>query len=304
MTRSMLLRTRSVVTSALLGAALLATACGTTREAEFEVAEPAEASAEAKDAASAVVADGDAAWAERIDRAKLEVALAKWEEASKTAPSAEVFVKLARGHYFLADAFYAVEGNEEKRDAHYTLGLGFAEKAIALSAPDYVAALKGGEKVEAAVLKAPPEAVPSLYWQATNLGKWAASKGFATRLKYKDDIKATMLHVKSLDDMYFFAGPWRYFGGFEAATAGLAGGDLNKSKENFEMAIQRAPNYLGTKVLYADMYATKANDKDLYKRLLEEVLAADPKAEPEAEPENVREQEKAKGLLAKIDDVF
>jgi len=290
--------------STLIVGACASVGCGTTREQEFEVAEPVEATPEAKDAATGLVGEGDAAWAERVDRAKLETALAKWEEASKSAPTAELYVKLARGHYFLADGFYAVEGNEEKRDAHYTLGLGFAEKAIALSAPDYVAALKAGEKVETAVLKAPPEAVPSLYWQATNLGKWAASKGFATRLKYKDDIKATMLHVKSLDENYFFAGPWRYFGGFEAATAGLAGGDLNKSKENFEQAIQKAPNYLGTKVLYADMYATKTNDKDLYKKLLEEVVAADPNAEPEAMPENVREQEKAKGLLAKIDDVF
>ena len=143
-----------------------------------------------------------------------------------------------------------------------------------------------------------------MYWQSTNLGKWAASKGFATKLKYKDAIAATMKHVKSLDEKFFYAAPWRYFGAFEAATAGLAGGDLAKSKVNFETAIEMAPAYLGTKVLFATYYCTKAQEKDLYEKLLKEVIAADPTVDPAIEPENLREIEKAKQALAKIDDEF
>ena len=65
-----------------------------------------------------------------------------------------------------------------------------------------------------------------------------------------------------------------------------------------------APNYLGTKVLWADYLAKKNNDKETYKRLLEEVLAADPNIDPEIAPENRAEQEKAKQLLAEIDNTF
>lgn len=281
------------------------TACGTTREAAYRSEQPAEPADEtAKSAADGLIAEGDAAWEQRKDRAQLEAAIAKWTEAAASAPSGELYVKLSRAHYFLGDAWYAVEGDAENRDAHYTEGLTYAEKAMGLLAPDFVAAVEGGEDHETAILKAPPEAVPAMYWQATNLGKWAASKGFATRLKYKDSVAATMKHVKSLDENYFYAAPWRYFGAFEAATAGLAGGDLEKSKANFEKAIEMAPNYLGTKVLFATYYCTKAQDKELYAKLLNEVIAADPTVDPAIEPENIREIEKAKQALAKIDEEF
>lgn len=285
-------------------ASLMTAACGTTREAQYDVTPAEAATAESSDAAGGMIEEGDALWAERSDKEKLMAAIAKWEEAAKASPTGDLYVKLSRGHYFLADGHYGVEGDEVKRDEHYTIGLGYAEKATALLAPDFVAAIQGGEKHETAILKANPEAVPALYWQATNLGKWAASKGFATRIKYKDEIKATMLHVKSMDDAFFYSAPYRYFGAFEAATAGLAGGDLGKSRENFEIAVQRAPNYLGTKVLWAEYLCTKEQDKETYKRLLDEVLAADPTVDPAIEPENRAEQRKAKKLLEKIDDEF
>jgi hypothetical protein len=143
-----------------------------------------------------------------------------------------------------------------------------------------------------------------MYWYATNLGKWAASKGFATRLRYKDDIKATMDHVKSLDEMYFYAAPWRYFGSFEAVTAGIAGGSLEKSETNFKKAIELAPNYFGAKVLWAEYLCTKKQDKATFKQLLDEVIAADAKVDPAIAPENTIEQLKARKLLAEIDEKF
>jgi tetratricopeptide (TPR) repeat protein len=278
--------------------------CGTTREAQYRSEQPAAVDESAKGASEGLIAEGDAAWEQRKDKAQLELAIAKWTEAAAGAPSGELYVKLSRAHYFLGDAWYAVEGDAEKRDAHYTEGLTWAEKAMGMVAPDFVAAVEGGEDHETAILKAPPEAVPAMYWQATNLGKWAASKGFATRLKYKDSIAATMKHVKSLDENFFYAAPWRYFGAFEAATAGLAGGDLEKSKANFEKSIEMAPAYLGTKVLFATYYCTKAQNKELYEKLLNEVIAADPAVDPAIEPENIREIVKAKQALAAIDEEF
>lgn len=288
-----------LVTSFVVGAG-----CATTREASWKDEAPKTASAEGAEKAAALVAEGDEAWKGRADRAQLEKALQKWEEAAALAPSAELYVKLSRGHYLLGDGFHAVEDNAEMRDKEYEIGLAWAERAVKLAAPEYVQAVEGGAKHKDAIRKAPKEAVPAMYWWATNLGKWAASKGFATRLKYKDDIKATMEHVKALDEGYFYAAPWRYFGAFEAVTAGLAGGDLKKSEENFAKAVALAPNYLGTKVLWAEFLATKTQDKATYEKLLKEVLAADPAVDPEIEPENRIEQKKAQKLLAKIDDAF
>ena len=300
---------------ALLSSAALSlcAGCATTHQSNWQDKPAApEASADAR--ASALIAQADALWEARADRAQLEAAIAKWEEAAAAAPRAETAAKLARGHYLLGDGFMALADDIVGRDAEYQKGLDWATTALKLSAPDFAAAMAGGAKHADVITKAPKESVAAMYWYASNLGKWAASKGFATRIKYKDDIKATMLHVKSLDESYFFAGPWRYFGAFEALTAGIAGGDLNKSKENFAKAVTMAPSYLGTKVLWAELLCVKLqgdsdsdgnNDgKVQFQKLLDEVIAADANADPTIAPENGLEQQKAKKLLAKIDDLF
>jgi hypothetical protein len=256
------------------------------------------------DAATAAVTEGDAAWEARGDKAKLTEAITKWEAAFEKAPSAELAAKLSRAHYLLGDGYLALEGNAEGRDAEYQKGLDWATRSLTIAAPAFAKAMTEGKKHAESITLAPKEAVPGMYWYATNLGKWAASKGFATRLRYKDDIKATMDHVKSLDEMYFYAAPWRYFGSFEAVTAGIAGGSLEKSETNFKKAIELAPNYFGAKVLWAEYLCTKKQDKATFKQLLDEVIAADAKVDPAIAPENTIEQLKARKLLAEIDEKF
>lgn len=284
----------------------LVAGCATTREAQWNEDDQDANAVDAGDQAATLVSEGDALWAERFEQAKLEQALVKWEEAAKLEPSGDLYVKLSRGHYFLGDTHHALAGNVEKRDDHYTKGLDFAERALKLQAPEFVAAMKNGARHRDAITQAPKEAVPAMYWYSTNMGKWAATKGFATMLRYKDDIKATMDHVMALSPDYFYAAPYRYFGAYEARTAGMAGGSLEKSEKMFQEAAEKAPDYLGTKVLWAEYLTVKQgpDGKQKYKALLEEVLAADPSVVPELEPENRMEQAKAKALLAKIDDMF
>jgi tetratricopeptide (TPR) repeat protein len=286
---------------------VLVTGCATTRESKYlDEEEPAAAADGSADAAAGLVAEGDALFAERGDQAKLEAAIAKYGEAAKTAPSGELYVKLSRSHYLLGDGHHGLAGNAEKRDEHYTIGLDYAEKALKLLAPEFVAEMKGGAKHRDAISKAPKDAVPAMYWYSTNMGKWASAKGFATILRYKDDIKATMDHVMALDPNFFHGAPYRYFGAYEARTAGLAGGSLEESEKNFKKNIDLAPHYLGTKVLWAEFLCPKqgAEGKETFKKLLQEVIDADPTVVAEVEPENRIEQAKAKKLLSRIDEIF
>ncbi|MBI1948096.1 MAG: hypothetical protein HYS27_20565 [Deltaproteobacteria bacterium] len=305
---------RNIIVTTCLAVAVGA-GCATTHEAKWsEKPVAVAATPEGATAAVAVATEGDELWKQRGDKAKLAAALAKWEEAAKAAPTAELASKLARGHYLMGDGYLMLEDNAAGRDEEYQKGLDWATTALKLAAPDFAAAMANSGKHAEAIKLAPKEAVPAMYWYAANLGKWASSKGFATRLKYKDDLKATMEHVKSLEPEFFYAAAWRYFGGYEAATAGIAGGSLDKSKENFEKAIQLAPNYFGTKVLYADFLCTKlqkdtdgdgiSDGKKKFKELLEAVIAADPNVDPEIAPENTIEQAKAKKLLGQIDQLF
>lgn len=285
--------------------ALVLTGCATTYNANWT--EPATAPAAAPtadEAMKAAIEEGDALWKERLDKAKLQAAINKWEAVAATNPNAELFVKISRGHYLLGDGFHALEGNLEQRDSEYQLGLDWATKALKLAAPEFAKAMAEGKKHSESIGMASKDAVPAAYWYATNLGKWAASRGFATRLRYKDDIKATMDHIQKLDEMFFYAAPYRYLGSFEALTAGLAGGSLEKSEVHYKKGVELAPTYLGTKVLWAEYLCTKKQDKAMFKQLLDEVIAGNASVDPEIEPENKIEQEKAKKLLAKIDDLF
>ena len=288
-------------TTLWLSSAIAVSGCATNYEAKWE---EKPVTAAATDGTATGLSEADAAWEARGDKAKLLEAIAKWESLFQTSPTAEIAAKLSRAHYLLGDGFFALENKIEERDAEYQRGLDWATRSLKLSAPEFAKAMTEGKKHAEAITLAPKESVPGMYWYATNLGKWAASKGFATRLRYKDDIKATMEHVKSLDESFFYAAPWRYFGGFEAVTAGLAGGSLEKSEVNFKKAVELAPQYLGTKVLWADYLCTKKQDKETFKKLLAEVVAADAKVDPAIEPENVIEQKKAQKLLAEIEDKF
>jgi hypothetical protein len=288
---------------------LMQAGCAASRKAQWDDQKSikTEASETEEEKRTALLGEGDALWAERADISKLQGALAKWEAAAAIKLDADLATKLTRGHYFLGDGHYAVAGDEENRDKHYNIGLDWAEKGLAITAPEFVKAKQSGARHPEAIKKAGKAAVPHMYWYATNLGKWAASKGFVTVLKYKDDAKATIDQVKKLDDGYFYGAAYRYLGAFEAKTASI-GGSLEDSQKYFNQAKQMAPNYLGTKVLEADFLATRIKDKEKgkaqFKQLLDEVIAADPAADPEIEAENRQEQVKAKALLAKIDDLF
>lgn len=252
---------------------------------------------------ASTAAEADAAWAARKDPAKLMEAIVKWEALAATTADADLYAKLSRAWY-LAGERYAFEEKNDKRDEAYQKGLDWGTKSLKISAPEFAKSMAEGKTHAESITKAPKESIPAMYWFASNLGKWAAAKGFATRLRYKDDIKSTIDHVKSMDEQFFYAAPWRYLGGYEAATAGRAGGSLDKSEENFKKAVQLAPNYLGTKVLWADYLCVKRQDKATFEKLLKDVVAASPAVDPEIEAENLLEQEKAKKLLSQIDEKF
>lgn len=82
------------------------------------------------------------------------------------------------------------------------------------------------------------------------------------------------------------------------------GGKPELAKEYFEEAIALSNGQnLAAKVEYANSYARSLYERELHDRLLNEVLAADPKAEGFTLM-NLMAQEQAKDLLASADDYF
>jgi hypothetical protein len=212
-------------------------------------------------------------------------------------------VKIAHAYYFLADGFLRFT-NEAAMGETYQKAIRAAERALRILSPEFARQMAAGAHADQAVRVLEANAVPALYWRAAALGKWAQREGFATVLSYKDEIRAIMSRCMELDRAYFFAGPDRYFGAFFAIAPTYAGGNLESSRRHFEESLRVQPNYFGTRVLYAENYAVKTQNRRLFEEQLNLVINGNPEALPEAAPENRVEQRKARQLLARADELF
>lgn len=292
---------RFLLPLALAGVTVLP-GCGTKRQtgicADLGVASE-------KGDADALVAAGDAAWELRRERAKLEESINSWAKALRIDPKrTDVRVKLSRARYLLADGHLRNDDEKEAEMlASFDQGIKDAEVAIAQLSTGYREDICAEKPFTEAIKKTDKTAIGAMYWYASNLGKWGLAKGIFTILKYKDNIKAMMEHILSLEPTYFYHAPDRYFGTFYTKVP-FPSGDMEKSKMHFERSIAGSPQYLATKVLMASTYCTKVKDRKLFKQLLDEVMAFDLAQAPEIAAENAIEKKKAEDLLDDIDTYF
>lgn len=240
-------------------------------------------------------------WSGRVEQDTLEEALSKLELLHAADPNdLETLIFLTRGYYFLADSH--IENGEMKK-RNYEKAASFGEKAMATN-KKFKEKVSSGKSVEESLDTLTAKEVPAIYWTAASLGKWAKASGIAAALKYKTRIKAMVERVEKLKPDYFFGAAPRYWGGFYAVAPSFAGGDMKKSRANFEKSLKIAPEYQGTKVLMAEVYWTKQDNKKEFEKTLREVLSSNYDRHPQIGPENILEKRKAEKLLEKMDDLF
>lgn len=233
------------------------------------------------------------AWGMRNQKEELQKALRLME----TLPEdREVLSHLSRGHFLMGE-FFTKDDDKEKV---FEKAKAFGEKGLELN-PEYKK-LKDKD-IEKAIATLKLEDIDSLYWAAASLGKWAKARGIMSSLGYKNQILAMIRKVGSLNPDYFYGAVDRYLGGFYAIAPGIAGGDMDKSKKHFERGMEKAPENLGTKVFYAEVYLTKEDKEKEFEKVLNEVLAA-PNGPAEITPENILEKGKAADLLSKKSKLF
>jgi tetratricopeptide (TPR) repeat protein len=282
---------RSIAVLALQG-------CAPKQNATFDVPEPSAAA----ETVSPERAEADALWEQRDDRDKLVEALAKYETAFAANPKdRHVAERLARGYFFLGDAY---ETEDAAKLAAWDQALAWGKRCLAIN-PEVTALLAKGDETEATAIRAATvEDVPCILWTATALGRWSRLEGPAATLANVATVKAYITRVEDLDSDFYYAAADRYWGAYYAAIPSFAGKDLDKSKEHFEEAIARAPEFVGTKVLLAEFWAVEEKDKATFEKSLGEVMAADENALPEIRPEVLAEKRKAEALLVREAELF
>lgn len=256
---------------------------------------------------ASLVAEGDAAWAQRADRAQLELAIQKWEQAVQQKDDDwKTYEKLARALYLLADGwmFFEKDESEEKKAqylATFEKGYTYAERGIAALSPEIEQRLNAGVDLKDAAALVGKDGVGLMYWYATNLGKWGNAQDITVILRYKDRIYNMMSRVLELEKNYFHGAPDRYFGTYYAVAPTFAGGDLDKSWEHFQESLKIESDYPATYNLIAEFYAPKKQDAALFNDMVTKVQALPMDALPGLEPEMAIEKRKAELLIKRRD---
>jgi hypothetical protein len=283
-------------------AALLASGCAGRKTAISSGGAPpppavADAGA-AADIAPSLRSEADRLWAGRGHPDTARLALAAYVKAAE-APGgdAALLARLSRAYYLVANY---VESDAARKDSLFLEGVEAAERGMSLH-PGFLKVWNETHDEKKAVLELGPESIEAIYWYSANLGKWAATKSLMVRLGNKSKLEAYSQRVLDLDERFFHGAAHRFFG---ALPTKVPGGDLAVSRKHFEKAIAIEPNYFGTRTLYAELYATKAQDKETFHKQLDYVIATPPGALPDAEPENRYEQAFAKQLKEKANEYF
>jgi hypothetical protein len=90
-----------------------------------------------------------------------------------------------------------------------------------------------------------------------------------------------------------------------ASRPSVAGGSLERSQKHFLKAIEIGQGkFLTAYVYYADYYARKAFDRELYVSVLNKVLETPADTVPELTLLNTVARQKAEALLGKTDEYF
>ena len=261
----------------------------------------------------AMMAEAEEHWNQREEREHVEAAIEIWEQCLHVPTPGDrredlypVLHRLSRAHYFLTDGHVRFEDRPDWTQAMlagFQHGVEYGHLALSVSNEEFNRALAYETPIPQAVEVTTVDDIPAMYWYSTNMGKWAVLDGIATILAHKDDIAAIMSRVQVLDREYFYGASDRYFGVYWTKVP-IGAPDLASSRSHFEMAIQINPEYLATRVLYAADYAPKVQDRALFEEQLNYVLNADVDVLPDVRQEQLVEQEKARRLLAEIDEYF
>ncbi|HVE83765.1 MAG TPA: TRAP transporter TatT component family protein [Myxococcales bacterium] len=244
-------------------------------------------------------------WQRRGERPELEAAIAAWEQVALRNPSdAETRVSLARAIHLLVDGYVRDEGDAARAVAMVERGAAYGLEALLAASPALQARVAAGTAPEDALELVDVRLVPALYWHALSLRTSADIRGPGAVVENAARIRRMMQRCLELDEPYYFGGPRRYMATFYARAPWIGGGDLEKSKESFQRAVELAPAFKLTRVYRAEFYEVKMDDRAGFQRDLEEVVSQPDGDDPELAPENALATKRARELLARKAELF
>lgn len=191
-------------------------------------------------------------------------------------------------------------------------------KALSGKARDYgLALLDGLPGMAAGLAKALPEFdqalaglsrddVSSLFWGGYGWATWIGfQEGSPASLADLTKVERIMLRVVELDESFFYGGAHLFLGAYYGARPTMLGGQLQTSEQHFERALALGNReFLMAQVLYAETYCRMVLDRDLFERLLTEVMKRPADSKPELSLMNQVAKLRARKLLNQTETFF
>ena len=216
----------------------------------------------------------------------------------------QLLITAAQSYASYASAFI------QEEDKAYALALYAKAKAYAIRALEQNGfknpLSRPFDDFETGLHKTKEKDVPYLFWAASCWGSWISlNRGAMEAMAELPRVESMMKRVLVLDEAFYYGGAHIFMGILEASKPRIAGGDLNIARDHFLKAIVLGDGkFLMTKVYFADYYAKKAFDRELYISTLEDVLKTPADIEPELTLLNSVAHTRAKKMIGEADDHF
>ena len=213
----------------------------------------------------------DALYAQREDLASARQAETLWAERLARDPKDfEAAWKLARARYWLGGHAPAAE-----RKDLLERGISAGRSAVAIE----------------------PNRPEGHFWIAANMGALAESFGLRQGLKYRGDIKASLLTTLKIDPAFQQGSADRALGRWYFKVPGLFGGSRTKSEEHLRRSLTYAPNSTASHFFLAETLLDAGRRADASAEL-QRVL--DAPIDPDWAPEDREFKAKAQAMLAAL----
>jgi hypothetical protein len=148
--------------------------------------------------------------------------------------------------------------------------------------------------------------VPYVFWSAACWANWIVlNLDSIEAMAELPRVELLIRRAQELDEGFYYGGPDLFLGIWLASRPAIAGGDLKKARQYFLHALDFGKGkFLMAYVYYADNYARRALDKELFISTLNKVLEAPADISPELTLVNTIAKAKAKELLSHVNEYF
>lgn len=218
--------------------------------------------------------------------------------------NAQLLLAAAQANAAYASAFLE-DSDKSTASAVLAKAKRYALKALELKG-FYQPVSSSFEEFEQNLQKLNRKAVPDLFWSAACWGNWIRLNLNSMEAQAQlPRVEMMMKRALELEEGFYFGGPHLFMGIWYASRPKIAGGSLETAQYHFQKAMELGQHkFLMTKVYYADLYARKKFDRDLFVATLNEVLQTPADIEPDLTLTNSVARRKAEEMLRTVDDYF